>query len=181
MPRNKSWVACLIAIFLLVMNFGSALAHESIMVGDYEIELGWLDEPPIAGQENAIVVNVTETSSGEARPVEDVSSLTVTISYGGQSRVLALEPLGEDTPGQFMAPLLPTLPGQYTVIFGGRLGDTEVNEIEAEPEEVEPADKREFPVLSSPEQGVSNWLVYLSLLIGLAALGVGTMALRKKP
>src|SRR5262245_33558664 len=108
MKKNKLWLASLISAIALTLSFQLALAHESVTAGDYEIEVGWLNEPPIAGQMNGIVVNVTNTAGGDEQPVEDVSSLTVTISYGGQSKVLALQPLGEDTPGQFVAPVLPT-------------------------------------------------------------------------
>ena len=141
-----------------------------------------MDEPPIVGQQNAILVNVTNTSGGEAQPMEDVSSLTVTVSYGGQSKTLTLQPQGEDTPGQFMAPILTTLPGQYTVTLGGKLGDTDIN-AEAEPEEVLPADTLQFPKTAGAEQntnlGMMNWLIYLSLLIGLIALVLAMMTLRR--
>ena len=183
MNNRRKWAAGLISLILLVMNFQSALAHESVTVGDYEIEIGWLNEPPITGQQNAIIVNVSDTSNGEALPVEDIPSLTVTISYGGQSKILTLQPLGEETPGQFIAPILPTIPGQYTLILGGKLGDTNVDNVEAEPEEVAPADTLQFPKVApvdqSTETTTTNWLVYLSLLIGLIAMGLGIMALRK--
>jgi hypothetical protein len=172
--------AGLLAIVALVLNFQLAFAHESITIGDYTVEVGWLSEPPIVGQQNGIVVNVSKTS--DAQPVEDVSSLTVTVSYGGQEKALTLQPLGEDTPGQFVAPVLPTVPGKYTVKLGGTLGDTAVN-TEVEPEEVEPADTLQFPSAASAQQstdlGVLNWLIYISLLIGLIALILGVMALRK--
>lgn len=46
-----------------------AFAHEGIVVGDYTLEYGWLSEPPIAGQPNAIVLNVIGAdSSAEADP-----------------------------------------------------------------------------------------------------------------
>lgn len=183
MNKKKLWTAGLIALFALVLNFQLVLAHEHVTVGDYEIEYGWLNEPVIAGQMNAFVVNVSDTSSGEAQPVEDVSALTVKVSYGGQSKTLTLQPLGEDTPGQFVAPILPTIPGQYTLTFGGELGDTDVNNLEVEPEEVETADTLLFPNVTSTEEsanpGVMNWLIYLSLLIALIALGLGVMSLRR--
>jgi hypothetical protein len=142
--------------------------------------MGWLSEPPIAGGQNAIVVNVSTTA--DEQPVEDVSSLIVTVSYGGQSKSLPLQPLGEDKPGQFVAPILPTVAGQYTIILGGRLGDTDVN-AEVRPEEVQPADALEFPSVQSAgqntESGVTAWLIYLSLLIGLIGIGLGVTALRK--
>jgi hypothetical protein len=172
--------AGLLAIVALVLNFQLAFAHESITVGDYTLEIGWLSEPPIVGQQNAIIVNVSTTS--DEQPVEDVSALTVTISYGGLDKTLTLQPLGEDTPGQFVAPLFPTVAGQYTVKLGGTLGDTAVD-AEVEPEEVEPADTLQFPSAASTQQntdlGMMNWLIYLSLLIGLIALILGVMALRK--
>jgi len=183
MNKKKLWIAGLISLIALILNFQLALAHETVTVGDYEIEYGWLNEPVIAGQLNAFVVNVSDTNSGEAQPEEDVSALTVTVSYGGQSKTLTLQPLGEDTPGQFVAPILPTIPGQYALIFGGKLGDTDVNHVEVEPEEVETANALKFPSVPSTEQGVNtgitNWLIYLSLLIGLIALGLSVLNLRK--
>jgi len=184
MNRKFFLPACLIALTALLFSYQIALAHESITVGDYTVEIGWLSEPPIVGQQNAIVVNV---SMGEEQPVEDVSSLTVTIAYGGQDKTLTLQPLGEDTPGQFIAPILPTVAGQYTVKLGGKLGDTAVD-AGVEPEEVQPADILQFPSEASaasetpvPNVATPNWLIYLSLLIGLIALVLGVMALRKSP
>ena len=81
-----------------------------------------------------------------------------------------------------MAPILTTLPGQYTVILGGKLGDTDIR-AEVEPEEVSSADTLQFPSTVPAEQssnlGMMNWLSYLNLLIGLIALVLGVMALRK--
>ena len=181
--NKKTYIpACLIAIITLLFSHQTARAHESITVGEYEIEIGWVSEPAIAGQQNAIAINVTNTSSGAAQPVQDISSLTVTVSYGGQSRELTLQPLGEETPGQFAAPILPTLAGEYTLKLGGTLGETAVN-AEVHPEEVQPADTLQFPSVESAEQsraaGVTNWLIYLSLMVALIALGVSVSALRK--
>jgi hypothetical protein len=99
--------------------------------------------------------------------------------------------LGEDSPGQFQASILPTIPGQYTVVFGGQLGDTPVD-AHVEPEEVATADTIQFPVSypgpqSAPPEsaettnpGVADWLVWFSLLVGLIGVGLGITALRKK-
>jgi hypothetical protein len=180
MMKKKTFaIACMIVLLVVLTSYTIVFAHESITVGDYTLEIGWLSEPPIVGQQNAIVVNV---SQGEEQPVEDVAALSVTISYGGQDKALTLQPLGEDTPGQFIAPILPTVPGQYTVKLGGTLGDTAVD-TSVDPEEVQPADTLQFPSTTSANEsapsGMMNWLVYLSLLIGLIALVLGIMALRK--
>jgi hypothetical protein len=180
MNQKKLWIAGLISLIALTLNFQLVFAHESITVGDYTIEIGWVNEPPIVGQQNAIVVNVSTTS--DEQPVEDVSGLTVAVSYGGQDKTLTLQPLAEDTPGQFVAPILPTVPGQYTVNLGGKLGDTDVK-VDVQPEEVQAADVLQFPSVASAKQsadlGMMNWLIYLSLLIGLIALVLGVIALRK--
>jgi hypothetical protein len=180
MKKKFLWLVSLFSLMALFLNIQPALAHESITVGDYTLEVGWLSEPPVVGQQNAIVVNVSTTS--DEKPVEDVSALTVTISYGGQDKTLTLQPLGEDTPGQFVAPILPTVAGEYSVIFGGTLGDTAVD-AETHVEEVQTADTLQFPSVASAEQsadlGAINWLIYISLLIALIALVLGVMALRK--
>jgi hypothetical protein len=177
MNKKKLWTAGLIALIVLILNFELAFAHEGVTVGDYEIEIGWVNEPPIVGQQNALVVNISNTSSGEAQPVEDVSALTVTVSYGGQSKTLTLQPLGEDTPGQFIAPLIPTVVGEYMVALGGKLGDTNVS-AEIHPEEVAPADMLQFPSVSQPN-GETGWLTWLALFTGLIGIGLGVTALRK--
>jgi len=180
MKKRFFVTACLIALVTILTSYSIVLAHESVTVGDYTVEIGWVNEPPIVGQQNAIVVNVSTTS--DEQPVEDVSGLTVAVSYGGQNKTLTLQPLGEDTPGQFVAPILPTVPGQYTVNLGGKLADTDVK-VDVQPEEVQAADVLQFPSATSGQQsadlGVMNWLIYISLLIGLIALVLGVMALRK--
>ena len=182
MKKKSVLHACLIALLFLLFTRQTAHAHEHITIGDYEFVIGWLEEPPIAGQMNAIVISITEQSSGEPLTMEDASALQVTISYGGQTRGLALEPVGEDSPGVFMAPLLPTVPGEYTILLGGQLGETAV-EAEVQPEEVQPADVLQFPIPEpSPQMtniGIENWLTWLAVLLGLVGVGLGTMAYRK--
>lgn len=178
-PRSLLLVSLLVCAALL-RNSQVALAHESITVGDYEIVVGWLNEPPFAGQMNGITVDVTRTSAGTVQPVEDISSLAVTLSYGGQEKRLEFEPVGEDTPGEFVSAVLPTIPGEYEVIFGGTLGDTAVD-AQTHVHEVQPADVLAFPSVDqagSSDEG-SNWLVWLSLLIGLIGVGLGVAGLRK--
>lgn len=180
MNRKLSVLSCFLATLMLMTGVQLVLAHNTIIVGDYEIEVGWLIEPPIAGQENAIVVHVVDTSDVDEQPVEDVSSLTLTLSYGGQTKAMDLVPLGEDQSGQFMSPVIPTIPGEYEVIFGGTLGETEVD-AETHVEEVQPASVLEFPAVEHEASAAgNNWLVWLSLLVGLIGVGLGVTALRKQ-
>jgi len=180
MNKKALLAGCFIAIISLLLSFQIVLAHESVTVGEYEIEVGWLNEPAIAGQQNAIVIGIVNTQSGE--PVEDVAQLTLALSYGGQTKTLDLQPLGEDTPGQFMAPVIPAIPGEYAVMFGGVLGETQVD-AETHMDEVQPVDVLQFPhVEAAPtatDTGSAGWLAWLGVLLGLIGIGVGIAALRR--
>jgi hypothetical protein len=181
MKKKILWSAGIFVFLALVLNIQTALAHESITVGDYTIEVGWLSEPPVVGQHNAITVHV---STKDEQPVEDVSSLTLTISYGGQEKILTLEPLDEHSSGQFMAPILPTVPGEYSVVFGGALGDTPV-EAETHVEEVQSADTLAFPNVDSTTQenvgfGMTEWLAIAGFICGLAALIISFLNMRNR-
>jgi hypothetical protein len=182
MRINKFTVACLSALFLALVVVSLASAHTTITNGPYNVEIGWLDEPPIVGQMNAIVMNLT-SSDGKSTPVtETISGLTLTVSYGGQSKTLILQPLGEDTPGQYVAPVLPAVPGLYTVDVNGTLGTTAVK-VEVQPEEVQAPDSVQFPQVVTASGGSSfslvGWLALAGLVIGLAALVLAVLALRK--
>ncbi len=180
MKKPLLWLVGILVSLALILNVQLALAHESITVGDYTLEVGWLSEPPVVGQHNAIVVNVT---TGEEQPVEDISSLTLTISYGGQQKTLTLEPADEHSPGQYMAPILPTVAGEYSVIFGGMLGDTAVD-AETHVEEVQTSDTLAFPNVeaSQPETtsfGMTEWLAIAGFVSGLAGLILSILNMRK--
>jgi hypothetical protein len=186
MKKKILWLAGLFVTLALFLNVQRALAHESITVGDYEIVYGWLNEPPIAGQLNGVEIFVNDTSSGSEQPVEEhiVHSLVVELTYGGESKTLTMEPVF-DTAGAFDATVLPTIPGLYSLKFSGTVGDTPVD-AEVELEEVQAADAVDFPGAASTEAtqqnvavGTADWLVWLSLLLGLLGVGLGAIALRK--
>src|SRR5215208_4816810 len=60
MKKRIFWFASLIVLMGLVLNPQKVFAHEDVTVGDYDFEIGWIEEPPIAGQQNAILVNVVK-------------------------------------------------------------------------------------------------------------------------
>jgi hypothetical protein len=169
--------AGLIAFIALLVTVQTAFAHTSITAGNYTIEIGWVNEPAIVGQQNAIVVNVSTTS--DHKPVEDVSALIVAVSYGDQSKTLTLQPLGEDTPGHFIAPIIPVIPGQYTITLGGKLDDASVSS-QVQPDEVQSADTLQFPVVEIVQPAVNmDWLAWFGALLGAIGIGLGVTALRK--
>jgi hypothetical protein len=183
MQKKILWLAVLSTPIALFFPTQLARAHESITVGDYQLVVGWASEPPVAGQRNAIELRVSDTGTGTEQPVEDISALRMTVSYGGQQKSLTLEPLGEDSPGEFSAPIVPTVAGEYRLTFGGRLGDTPVD-AETHVQEVQPAETLAFPSLdaTSPETsafGLTGWLAIAGLLSGLAGLALSIFSLRR--
>ena len=199
MPKKFFTAAFLVALLVSFFAFHPASAHTTVKAGNTDVEIGWTDEPPVVGQRNAIVVNV---AGGKDAP--DVSGLKVTLSYGPDSQDLTLQPLGEDTPGQYIAPIIPTRAGQYTVTLSGTLGGAAVNSVQVQPEEVATADTIQFPPLAAgarngtggfvPGAGagsrtgfgagslitLSPWLSIAALIIGLVAIVLSFLALRKR-
>jgi len=149
------------------------------------VEYGWVSEPAVSGQPNAVVINISSSASQDKNV--DVSGLKIQAVYGGQSKVLTLQPLGENTPGQFIAPITPTRPGKYTVHLEGSIGSTQFN-TDVQPEEVQTADVVQFPPLeagqlanANPALGLPGWLGIAGIVLGLIAIAIGAVALARKP
>ena len=177
----------LLAGLLLIAQLVSA--HETITVGDYAVEYGWVNEPAIEAQPNAVVINITSniSSTNSASSAIDTSGLQISAVFGSETKVLTLQPLGENTPGQFVAPMTPMLPGVYTIHLGGNIGTTTFN-TDVQPEEVKTADVVQFPVptptqstSSSGSLGLAGWLGIVGIVLGLAGIVVGVVALTRKP
>lgn len=178
MNRKNLFSAPFLALLALVLTFTIVLAHEGVNVGNYEIEAGWLDEPPVVGLRNAVVINVADTTD-EAKKV-DVSQLLVTIAYGGQTKALKLQPLNEESKNQYIAPIIPTVAGEYTIQLRGKIAN-EVVDSDVAIEEVTPTDSLAFPnVPGQPTQPAPirlvDWVGIGALVVALAAL---VLSLRK--
>ncbi len=112
---------------------GSAQAHVLKDFGPYSVALGWVHEPTYVGQLNAVQVVVKDA---RGKPVTDIADgdLKIVVSVGGQdSAPLDLvatydEDTGLGTPGDYEAPLIPTVPGDYTFHLTGKVHDTTVDE-----------------------------------------------------
>jgi len=63
MNKELFVLGALISIISLLLNYQTAFAHIDITVGDYEFVISWVEETPIVGQKNAILVNVVNTNN----------------------------------------------------------------------------------------------------------------------
>lgn len=129
-PIRATFVA---ALALSSLTFApSALAHGGVHVGEYEVVVGWLNEPTFVGQPNGIEILVTDH---DGKPVVDLAEddLKVVVSTAGvDSPSMSLAAAfdveeGFGTPGQYTAELIPTAPGEYTFHFTGSIHDQAVD------------------------------------------------------
>lgn len=172
------WLGAGLALWALVLGVGAAQAHATVVIEGYAVEYGWLAEPPLAGQPNAIILNLTAANPTDTAPLDErVSGLNFMVAYGDQTRTLALQAAPGGLPGQYILPLTPSLPGVYTLSIQGRLegrlGLVAVD-VAVTPEEVLPLAAVAFPRLPAPANN-EGWALGLSaaaLVLAGAALGV---------
>ncbi len=186
--RGKVLARALIVCGLLVVVLTSvALAHTALKIGPYTVEVGWVDEPPIVGEKNAVFISITNDATG--KPVEGVGTLNVTVSTGGKERQLEIRPLSENQPGQYAADFIPTRRGTYTVQLSGKIEQTDVM-TSTDIEEVVPASSLEFPEpvldaqaigqsVSQAQSAVStaNTTAVIALVVGIIGVLLGGLAL----
>ena len=90
---NKK-LALLAVVVLSVGLMTNAYAHKSHVVGNYKMEVGWKNEPPIVGKKNAIEITVTKASSTDKKSSDhgshDEAEKTTKTSYDESSAKIML-------------------------------------------------------------------------------------------
>jgi len=190
MKKQFRFIIILMLLAALLAFPTIAFAHQTVTVGDYNVEYGWVNEPAVVGQPNAVVINITPkdfaASGGAQPPDQDVSAMTIMAMFGGQNKMLSLQPLAENTPGQFIAPITPMRPGVYTIHLGGKIGTTNFNN-DVTPEEVKTSDVVQFPVLdtaaapAAPAMNVWAIVSIAGFLLGAVGTVLGLMLMMRKP
>jgi hypothetical protein len=113
-------------ISILILGFpASVFAHGSTQVGDYQVEIGFRNEPVYQGVVNGIEVIVTNTKTKEkVNGLED--TLQAEVIHGAAKKTLKLAP-EEDADGTYTADIIPTDTGDYTFHVFGKIEDTLVD------------------------------------------------------
>jgi hypothetical protein len=130
LPLAGVATASLLAALALVP---AASAHSGIEVGEYLIEVGWLNEPAFVGQPNAVQLSIVHHA--DESPVADLGpdDLKVVVSTSDQdSASLSFDPAFdavevEGPLGEYRAALVPTAPGDYTFHITGSIHETAVD------------------------------------------------------
>jgi hypothetical protein len=144
--KTKFLVAFLVVI--LAVGFSSAFAHKTITVDQYEIEVGWRDEPPLVSQQNAIVFAIT-TDEGEgvtSGVTNAFRDLEATVKSGSVTK--SLDILSDIKPGHYYAKIIPTKVGTLMIELTGTINGVQINE-QVDIEDVENMDLLAFPPTST--------------------------------
>src|SRR3990172_6890033 len=159
--------AALAVIGLAFAMAGGASAHEERMVGEYEVEVGFNEEPALVNQLNGVFLSVVK----EDVPVEGLDeSLKVEVIVGGGAAKKELSFAAiEDEPGSYVAAFLPTVTGDYTFRIFGEIDGTAIDEsFESGPgrfDSVESLDEVAFPEVVSDPGGLSTTVTELQAKI----------------
>ena len=151
--KNPVIILSFILIFLFSLGFSiqSVYGHTEIKVGNYTIEAGWSNEPPLINNLNEVVIFIFENDSPVRNAMKDLS---VSINYGGINKKLNFLP-SEESVGQYLADIIPSNLGTYSLNLKGTIGTQNINN-DIQIEEVEDAKKLTFPIVSESSNSLEN-------------------------
>src|SRR5574341_1595440 len=118
-----------------LFNAGPASAHEHRAVGNYQLVVGFVNEPALAFEPNGLFLDVSffangvpeevegqpESEEEQGEPVEGLDqTLEAEVIVGGGASTMPLTLEGAfGEPGVYHGNFIPTLPGDYTFrVFG---------------------------------------------------------------
>ena len=114
--------------FILIANSNivvpPAFAHQTVNFGPFNIEVGWADEPALAGQLNTVIVGVSNASDDKPVP-NAVEQLQAAIKKGSETKTLDLVP--QEQEGLYGAEVIPGQIGQYELVLSGAVSGQNVN------------------------------------------------------
>lgn len=141
-------------ILLLPTFVGTVYAHTIDSVGDYRLEIGWMNEPVVSGETNGIELYVSPFDP--SIPVEEQEfkdgivgledTVKMELVYKQDKITLRLRP-DHNIPGKYYAFIDPTVAGFYQANILGEIKDTKVS-LSMHPPKVDEREYIEFPVKS---------------------------------
>jgi hypothetical protein len=143
----------LLILFMLIIPSlaGIAYAHTIDSVGDYRVEIGWMNEPVVSGETNAIEFYVSPLELGIK--LEDQifqngitglkNTVKIKLLFKDESITLPLSP-DHNIPGKYYAFVNPTVSGFYQANILGTIVDTPIS-LSMHPPKVTERSYIEFP------------------------------------
>jgi hypothetical protein len=174
----KTLRAFILALCLAILVPLTAFAHGHTEVGDYELVIGFHNEPAYQGEPNGLDLFVTNLTTGE--PVNGLEeTLRVELIYGASKQELTIETqFGQD--GAYTAHVLPTEAGDYTWHIWGDIEGTPVDvSMTSSPDtfsSVQPKSEVAFPS-AEPTLNELHDQAQLALTIGIVGAVLGLIGI----
>jgi hypothetical protein len=152
----------LLSLLLIPSLGGIAYAHTVDAVGEYRIEIGWMNEPVVSGDTNGLELYVSPLVACPdiSIPLECANSQEFQNGIEGLRKLLKIQfvydktqtitlPLvvDHDIPGKYYAFITPTVSGYFQANLIGKILDTPVN-LSMHPPPIAERSYIEFPELS---------------------------------
>jgi len=141
----------LFLILLISGTFNTAFAHTVDSVGEYRLEIGWMNEPVVSGETNGIELLVSRIEPSlelkQQKFENGVSglekSLKLELLFKEEKIILSLSP-DHNIPGKYYAFINPTVSGFYQVNILGNIEKTPIS-LSMHPPKVDERSYIEFP------------------------------------
>ena len=155
----------LFAFLLIAFSVPQSFAHTVDSVGEYRVEIGWMNEPVVSSETNAIEFYASpmepcpeipdQMKCAESQEFKNgVEGLKKTVKvqliYKDESITLPLSP-DHDIPGKYFAFVNPTTSGFYQANIMGNIEDTPIS-LSMHPPKVNERSYIEFPVKETEEK-----------------------------
>ena len=155
----------LLAFILIPFFIPQAFAHTVDAVGEYRVEIGWMNEPVVSSETNAIEFYASPMGQCPeiSEPIKCAESqefkngveglkktVKVQLIYRDESITLPLSP-DHDIPGKYYAFVNPTTSGFYQANIMGSIEDTPIS-LSMHPPKVNERAYIEFPVKETEEK-----------------------------
>ncbi len=152
----------LLSLLLIPSLGGIAYAHTVDAVGEYRIEIGWMNEPVVSGDTNGLELYVSPLVDCPdiSIPLECANSQEFQNGIEGLRKLLKIQFVYDKTqtitlplvvdhniPGKYYAFITPTVPGYLQANLIGKILDTPVN-LSMHPPPIAERSYIEFPELS---------------------------------
>lgn len=152
----------ILAILFIPSTIGIAYAHTVDSVGEYRLEIGWMNEPVVSGETNGIELFVSPLEPGlepEDQEFKDgitglEKTLKMQLVFKGEKITLFLD-ADHNIPGKYYAFIDPTVPGFYQANILGKIKDTTIS-LSMHPPKVDERKYIEFP---EPEDVTLNQII----------------------
>jgi hypothetical protein len=158
---NSIIIPLIASMLLLITVFLSSTpapvyAHISKTLGNFTVEVGWSNEPPLVGEINNAIVQVNKGTESNSTPVRNaLSEMYVLVKYGGVTKTLDFKP-SEQSAGIYQAEMIPTRLGSYSLVLNGTLQGQSIVNAEIPLDDVESKQKLSFPDSGNLGEGTNT-------------------------